>query len=126
MVALVGRGLTNQEIADELHRSLRTVKNTLYRAYHKLGVRNRTQAVVLAISRGDLGIHSIISPDEMAEMVLYMPPEVMAEIAQRVERNGGEGHIYSTNESIQVPAAAEEDLDSLMAGLEVQTVAGSG
>ncbi len=41
IIALVGSGATNQEIADELFLAAGTVKNHLYNIQRKLGVRNR-------------------------------------------------------------------------------------
>lgn len=40
---LVMRGLSNQEIADALHRDITTVKDHLSHIYDKLGIRSRTQ-----------------------------------------------------------------------------------
>ena len=40
---LVSTGLTNQEVADALFMSVRTVEANLSRIYHKLGVRSRTE-----------------------------------------------------------------------------------
>jgi DNA-binding CsgD family transcriptional regulator len=40
---LVSTGLTNQEVADALFVSVRTVEANLSRIYHKLGVRSRTE-----------------------------------------------------------------------------------
>lgn len=48
VVALaVARGLTNREIADEYHLSVRTVESQLSAAYRKLGVRSRSELAVL-------------------------------------------------------------------------------
>ncbi len=46
--ALVGEGLSNREIAEQLHLTEKTVKNYLSRVLAKLGMRRRTQAAVLA------------------------------------------------------------------------------
>jgi DNA-binding CsgD family transcriptional regulator len=43
VAALVSTGLSNQEVADALFMSVRTVEANLSRIYHKLGVRSRTQ-----------------------------------------------------------------------------------
>lgn len=43
VVDLVGRGRTNQEIADQLHLSAKTVEWTLTNVYRKLVVRSRTE-----------------------------------------------------------------------------------
>lgn len=60
VVALLASGETNQAIADELYLSVDTVKTHVRKAYGKLGVRNRTQAAVLA--RG-LGLVRMARPD---------------------------------------------------------------
>lgn len=45
-------GLSNRQIAAQLYLSEQTVKNLLSALYQKLGVSNRTEAVMAAISRG--------------------------------------------------------------------------
>ncbi len=49
---LLGRGKSNKEIASELNCSVKTIKNHLNSVFQKLGVSNRTEAVVKAIERG--------------------------------------------------------------------------
>jgi len=44
----LGRGLSNSQIAENLHISEKTVRNHLSHLYRKLGVHSRTQALVLA------------------------------------------------------------------------------
>jgi DNA-binding NarL/FixJ family response regulator len=48
----VARGCTNREIGTHLHVSEATVKTHLFNAYAKLGVDDRTAAVVAALRRG--------------------------------------------------------------------------
>jgi DNA-binding NarL/FixJ family response regulator len=50
--ALIGGGLSNQEIASRLFLSVATVKTHVNRVFMKLGVRDRAQAVVLAYEIG--------------------------------------------------------------------------
>lgn len=49
---LLGKGLSNKELAKDLGCSVKTIKNHLNSAFHKLGVSSRTEAVVKAIEKG--------------------------------------------------------------------------
>lgn len=57
IMALLGKGKSNKEIASEMTCSVKTVKNHLNSIFQKLNVSNRTEAVVKAIERG------LISPE---------------------------------------------------------------
>ena len=48
VLALIAKGLTNAQIADELYLSIETVKTYVKRLYAKLDVHNRAQAAVAA------------------------------------------------------------------------------
>ncbi|MEW9550938.1 response regulator [Nonomuraea sp. NPDC050783] len=52
VLALVGTGLSNAEIAEELHVGVTTVKTHVAAAMDKLGLRNRIQAAVVAHRAG--------------------------------------------------------------------------
>ena len=52
VMALITRGLTNQEIAERAHVSLNTVKTYIRSAYRKIGVERRTQAILWAVAHG--------------------------------------------------------------------------
>lgn len=52
VLALIGRGLSNTEIANRLYLSEGTVKSHVNRVFTKLGLRNRAQAVVTAYETG--------------------------------------------------------------------------
>jgi DNA-binding NarL/FixJ family response regulator len=49
ILACVAGGMTNGEIAHELHVAESTVKSHLTSAYRKLGVSNRTQAAIATL-----------------------------------------------------------------------------
>jgi DNA-binding NarL/FixJ family response regulator len=57
VLALVGAGLSNEEIGERLYMSPATAKTHVSRAITKLGVRDRAQLVVLAYQTG------LVSPD---------------------------------------------------------------
>lgn len=52
VLQLVARGCTNREVGERLHVSAATVKTHLLNVYAKLGVDDRTAAVVTALERG--------------------------------------------------------------------------
>ena len=56
VLALVGQGLSNQEIADRLYLSPLTAKTHVSRIMQKLGVRDRAQLVVVAFQTGLTGV----------------------------------------------------------------------
>jgi DNA-binding NarL/FixJ family response regulator len=56
VVAAIARGMSNEEIADALFLSRATVKTYLSRLYLKLGVRDRTQLVILAYETGYIAV----------------------------------------------------------------------
>ena len=51
-MTLIAAGYSNGEIAAQLVLAEKTVKNHLNHLFKKLGVKNRTEAVVKAIERG--------------------------------------------------------------------------
>ena len=60
VLVFLGGGLSNKEIAAKMECSVKTVKNHLNAIFQKLGVSNRTEAVVRGIEMG------LISPEEPA------------------------------------------------------------
>lgn len=52
LVTLIARGLTNEEIAQEAHISINTLKTYIRSAYRKMGVVRRSQAVRWGIEHG--------------------------------------------------------------------------
>lgn len=61
---LLGKGLSNKELAKALDCSVKTIKNHLNSAFHKLGVSSRTEAVVKAIEKGLISSEGNTFPDE--------------------------------------------------------------
>jgi len=52
VVALIARGLSNEEIAERAHVTMNSIKSYIRSAYRKIGVERRTQAVLWAVANG--------------------------------------------------------------------------
>jgi len=63
VLGLIGAGLTNQEIADELYISLNTVKTYIRLAYRRIGTARRSQAVVWITRHGLATPVRAVAPD---------------------------------------------------------------
>lgn len=53
VVALVADGLSNREVASELHLSEHTIKKYMFRIFEKLGISSRVELVLYAVNHGD-------------------------------------------------------------------------
>jgi len=59
IIKLAARGMSNKDIAKELHLSWRTVEGNLRNIFIKLGVGSRTEAVIQAMRRGWLTLEEL-------------------------------------------------------------------
>jgi len=66
IVHMVAEGLPNPEISSKLSVSEHTVKNHLFRIYEKLGISNRVELVLYALSRREGSRESSITTQEAA------------------------------------------------------------
>lgn len=105
VLSLAGRGLTNQDIADELGISSRTVKCILHHACVKLRAHNRAQALFIALSHGYLSIQEILSLDELVDIFTSLQPEVVNAISQRLKPKLG--HRFHPNDTKYMTGHAE-------------------
>lgn len=64
VIDLLGKGLSNKELAKTLDCSVKTIKNHLNSAFHKLGVSSRTEAVVKAIEKGLISSEGTKFPED--------------------------------------------------------------
>ena len=63
VVQRVAEGLSNHDIAQQLHLSDHTVKNHLFHIFDKLGISNRVELVLYAVSRSKRSAMSVSSGD---------------------------------------------------------------
>jgi DNA-binding NarL/FixJ family response regulator len=63
IMVLAARGLTNNQISEELNISEATVKRHLANVYQKIGVRSRSEAVRKALMEQWIGLAEITSAD---------------------------------------------------------------
>ncbi|MFZ2013294.1 MAG: response regulator transcription factor [Nocardioides sp.] len=57
VIALIARGLSNQDIAERAYVSINTIKTHVRSAYRKIGVKSRSQAVLWAVTNDFLPAH---------------------------------------------------------------------
>lgn len=86
ILILIGRGLTNREIADTLYISGNSVRTLLYRAYTKLGVHKRTDAAMSALKRGEISMGEMYSLDDLVELLATLGAESLDKIAKILDQ----------------------------------------
>jgi NarL family two-component system response regulator LiaR len=59
IIKLAAKGMSNKDIASELHLSRRTVEGNLRTIFNKFGVGSRTEAVIHAMGRGWLSLEEL-------------------------------------------------------------------
>src|SRR6478672_10142054 len=84
ILSLVAMGATNQQIAQQLHISINTVKVHLRNIFEKIGVASRTEATVYAIRQGLVQLDSQPNlgdnaPADFALNVAPLHPEALIE-----------------------------------------------
>jgi len=89
VLALVGRGLTNKEIADRLCLSNGTVRAFLNRACTKLGASNRAEAVVFALKQREISVGEIASLNEIVQNFAPSGAESVEKMAQLLDQKLG-------------------------------------
>jgi DNA-binding NarL/FixJ family response regulator len=93
VLILVGRGLTNKEIADRLYISISAVRTFLNRACTKLGARKRADAVVLALKQREISVGEVFSLNELVQGLAPLGAESVEKIAQLLNQKLGQEHI---------------------------------
>jgi DNA-binding CsgD family transcriptional regulator len=81
-----GIHLTNREIGQHLGIPESRVKTLIHQACVKLEADNRNEAIYTAVRRGEINLNELLSPEEMAELLITVDPGVLRLIAARVRQ----------------------------------------
>ena len=81
-----GYGFTNRDIANRLCISLSSVRTFLYRAYTKLEVRRRDDAILLAVNQGEITAWDLFSPNELIRMFAPLGAESIEKVSELVDQ----------------------------------------
>lgn len=87
VLILVGRGLTNKQIAEKLYICPSSVRTSLYRAGIKLGAHNRISIFLLALKQGEISLSDIYSPNELLRHITPIGTESLKKIAQLISKD---------------------------------------
>jgi DNA-binding CsgD family transcriptional regulator len=90
VVILVGRGLTNKEIADRLCITIGTVGIFLNRVCTKLGACRRADALVLALKQREISVGEIFSLNELLQILAPLGAESIEKMAQLLNQKLGQ------------------------------------
>ena len=86
ILILVGRGLSNKEIAETLYLSINTVEKFLTRACTKLGVHNRADASFLATKYGEISLSDMFSFNELLEFLFPLETDSIDKMSKVLEQ----------------------------------------
>lgn len=89
VLILVGRGLTNAEIADTLCMTRSAVRTFLNRAFTKLGARKRADAVRLALKQREIIIGDIFPLADALRDLASLGADSLEEVARLLEQQAG-------------------------------------
>jgi DNA-binding NarL/FixJ family response regulator len=109
-LVMVARGLTNQEIAEQLGISTSAVKTFIYQACSKLKAHNRIGAVLSAIRQGIINVDEIFTPDELAELLASLSPDAVESIARLLGRKVDRERFLKESERVLLADRTQESV----------------
>lgn len=87
ILTLAAQGYSNKEIAETLDIAYQTVKNNFHKLMKKLGARNNTQALLLAMQSGMISIEHISDDiDESLSLTLEQRKEINEDLMREIEK----------------------------------------
>jgi DNA-binding CsgD family transcriptional regulator len=97
VLALVARGLSNREIAEQLYTSVSTVRSFLYQVCTKLEAPNREKAFILAVKKKAITVSEVFSLGELVELLASVEPEVIEKTARLLRQRFQPEHLPSVS-----------------------------
>jgi DNA-binding CsgD family transcriptional regulator len=85
VLILASYGLTNREMADRLCMTTSAVRTFLNRAFTKLGVQKKADAVELALKQREIDVSEISSIDELTHYLAPLGAESIEKVAQLLD-----------------------------------------
>jgi len=95
-----GKQLSNAEMGQALGTSASRVKTTIHQACLKLQARNRNEAIILALMRGEISLNEIYSLDELAQRFSSLNPDMLRRLAYLVRQGLKHGRFLGKDEEI--------------------------
>ena len=83
VLLMCARGFSNKETAERLGIKYQTVKNTLYRLSKKLGAKNSTHALFLALNAGLIHVEHVATVVDEGESVKREPENVRRRVESK-------------------------------------------
>jgi DNA-binding NarL/FixJ family response regulator len=132
VLTLVARGLTNQQIAEQLNTSTIKVKTLIHQACTKLEAHTRIQAVFFALRYKIINIRDIFTLEELVELMATLSPDTIEKIAYFIRQKAGvrkfppdsEQILHEAIEKDTILTKREKDVLALVAhGLTNQEIA---
>jgi DNA-binding CsgD family transcriptional regulator len=118
VLALVTRGLTDNEIAQLLCLSVSTVKNAIHSARVKLRAHSRFHAALLAIKIAEVNFLDVHSYDELVEMGKVLSKAAGPELMYRIWRETTGSTEHFTLQESKEPRFRDPELLSLLRQLD--------
>lgn len=92
VLIMVGRGMTNRDIADKLFMSIANVKLFIHKICMKLEAVNRQQAVLKALRAGIINPNDIYSVEEIVAFLTTMKAETIEAVAVMLQQKRNQVH----------------------------------
>lgn len=95
-----GRHLSFSEISQRRSISVNSVRLAIHRACVKLEARNRYEAILFAVRRGEISPGEYLSPDELTETISTLGPNLLKRLPHLMRQELAHGHLPKRDELV--------------------------